>query len=178
VDSNWDKKVWEDSRQAKEKEKAHLNSLVEQDLLGGELSKGGEKRREDNGRKGGHKRRRPDNEAGESWGEKAMEQNDDRTNFLYEQPSHQHLGSRQQIIKPLVGAEWVVRGWLYEAANKAVSRSIREERRWEECLSDQLGGDEDDWEEWQSDADRKNQEELFNILYEIDRNCHDCMRDM
>ena len=79
---------------------------------------------------------------------------------------------------PLVGAEWVVRGWLYEAANEAVSRSIEEERRREECLSDQLGGDVDDWEEWQSDADRKNQEELFNILDEVDRFCQDSMREM
>ena len=46
-----------------------------------------------------------------------------------------------------------MRGWLYKAANEAVSRSIEERRRREQCLYDQLGGDVDSWEEWQSAAD-------------------------
>ena len=53
VESNWDKKVWDGSWWAKDREKAHLNSLADEDLLGEEVSQGGEKRREDTGRKGG-----------------------------------------------------------------------------------------------------------------------------
>jgi hypothetical protein len=69
IDSNWDKKVWDERWQTKEREKAHLESLAEQDLLGEELSQGGKNRRENTG-KGGNKRRRADNEVEESWGEK------------------------------------------------------------------------------------------------------------
>jgi hypothetical protein len=67
VDSHWDKNVWDDRWQAKDKEKAHLSSLADQDLLGEELMQVGEKRREVTGREGGNKKRRADNDAGESW---------------------------------------------------------------------------------------------------------------
>ena len=39
----------------------------------------------------------------------------------------------------------------------------------EQCLSDQLAADVDNWEDWQSETDRQKQEELFNILDELDR---------
>ena len=61
-----------------------------------------------------------------------------------------------------------MRGWLYEVANEAVSRSMEEGMRRQ--LSDQLGSDADNWEEWKwNDADLKKEEELFNILDELDR---------
>ena len=85
VDSNWDKKVWDDSWQSAEKEKAHMDSLAEQNLLGEELSQGREKRLND-GKRGPSKRRKADNDAGESWGENTIEPNVDKINFLYEQP--------------------------------------------------------------------------------------------
>jgi hypothetical protein len=67
-------------------------------------------------------------------------------------------------------------GWLYEAANEAVLRSLDGERTREQCLPAQLAVDVDDWEEWQSEADRRKELALFNILEELDKNTQACIR--
>jgi hypothetical protein len=107
VDTDWHRRVWEESWESKKREKAHLDRLVESDLLREEKFNQEEKR------KRGQfncqsKKRKIENESGVVWGEDAVEQEESVALFLYKQ--HQVSGERnstkQSILEPLKGADW------------------------------------------------------------------------
>ena len=85
IDSQWDKKVWEESWQSASKEQEHLKKLADQQLTGEEeFEQRGEKRREGTEPEKKAKRRRiNDYEEGFLWGETAKEDDLKREEFLH-----------------------------------------------------------------------------------------------
>ena len=107
VDTDWDRKVWEESWESKKREKAHLDRLVESDMLREEEFNQEEKRKRGQSNCK-FKKRKIENESGVVWGEEAVEQDESVALFLYNQ--HQVPGERkstkQSTLRPLRGADW------------------------------------------------------------------------
>ena len=106
VDTDWDKRVWEESWESKKREQAHLDRLVESDMLREEEFSQEEKRKRGQSNLKS-KKRKVENESGVVWGEEAIEQ-EEVSCFLYNQDQvpGERKSTKQSTLRPLRGADW------------------------------------------------------------------------
>ena len=160
VDEEWDQKVWQESWQPRGV------ATVDEECIRAESK--GKKRGSDNGVA---KRIKLDMAEGVAqWGEGPQEQdNNNKSTFLYDPPTRKGgVGKMRQpllSLKPMSGAEWLVKKMLTEAADTAVAISelTRGADTWVEWV------EEEEEEEQASRRSNKEERWLWARLDECDR---------
>ena len=171
VDTDWDKKVWNNSWQ-----KANLGDNMEKALaevgLMPDPNESGdtvEKRKKTRKDQAQRKKRKVDNEAGEIWGES---QSDEVKSFLKSGPvlPGKTNKSRQRVLKPLAGLEWEGRKLLYQLMDRVVDIANHREELKLHLPARALS--RVDWEEIPIPANPRSteeQESLHKILDDMDK---------
>ena len=143
VDTEWDKKVWEEAWATKPEEEENLEGI---------LGAGKTKRNSDDQRAG--KRLKREDE-GIAWGEQISEDDRAREEFL-KGGSSKVAGGAQTEIKVYRGVEWFMRSIVLESSHRAVEYA-------------DLVGDVKDWEEWDSQENFRPTTEETQISRRTDR---------
>jgi hypothetical protein len=157
VDTEWDKKVWEEAWATKPEEEENLEGI-----LGA-----GKTKSSSDGKRAGKRLKREDE--GIVWGEQVSEDDRAREDFL-KGGSNKVAGGAQSELKVYRGVEWLMRSIIIESSHRAVEYA-------------DLVGDVKGWEEWDSQdssrpttedaqiSNRTDREEKFwwYILNELDK---------